>query len=318
MTTFIIRRLLLALLVVIIVSLLVFLLMRMLPGDPILMYLSGKQLQEISPQELALTREKFGLDKPLLVQYGVWVQGLLHGDLGTSLLTHQKVWALIAPRIPVTLHIGLLAFVISTLLGIVAGVLSAIRRGKWVDQAVTLLANLGITVPIFWLGILMIYLFGLKWHALPIFGYTSPFENFWLNVKQLVMPVFCETIFGLSATARQTRSSVLEVIQQDYIRTAWSKGLVERVVIIKHVLKNALIPVVTLSGMGLSQILGGAVLIEMVFSIPGMGRLAVDALFALDYPITQGVVLLTAIMVVSANLIVDISYGWLDPRVRYG
>lgn len=318
MTTFIIRRLLMALVVLVIVSLLVFIVMRMLPGDPMLMYLSGKQLEEISPEELALARARFGLDRPLLVQYGSWVNGLFHGDMGVSLLTHQKVSDLIAPRLPVTLHIGLLAFVISTILGIAAGVVSAIRRGRWVDQVVTLLANLGITVPIFWLGILMIYIFGLKWNVLPIFGYTSPFTDFWLNTKQLIMPVFCETIFGLSATARQTRSSVLEVIQQDYIRTAWSKGLIERVVIIKHVLKNALIPVVTLSGMGISQILGGAVLIETVFSIPGMGRLAVDAIFSLDYPIVQALVLLTAIMVTAANLIVDISYGWLDPRVRYG
>jgi peptide/nickel transport system permease protein len=167
------------------------------------------------------------------------------------------------------------------------------------------------------MGILLIYFFGLTMHWLPTNGYTSPFENFGMYLKHAVMPMFCEMIFTIGAISRQTRSSMLEVIHQDYIRTAWAKGLRERTLVFKHVLKNGLIPIITLAGMQVSQILGGAVLIETVFNVPGMGRLAVDAVQGLDYPVVQAVVLILGIMVVTANLIVDISYGFLDPRVRY-
>jgi peptide/nickel transport system permease protein len=182
---------------------------------------------------------------------------------------------------------------------------------------VTVLSNLGITVPIFWLGILLIYFLGLKARLLPLFGYTSPFVDFGLSTRQLILPVICLSIFPIASSARQTRSSILEVIRQDYIRTAWAKGLRQRVIVFKHILKNGLIPVVTLSGIGLSHILGGSVLVETVFNIPGMGRLGVEAVLSQDYAIVQAIILITALMVVLANLIVDISYGWLDPRIRY-
>jgi peptide/nickel transport system permease protein len=318
MIAYIIRRLIQAVFVLIIVSLLIFLVMRLLPGDPIMLYLAEHGLESLTPEQIATAREEFGLDKPLMTQYIDWTSGLFRGDFGISIFYHEQVGKLLAERIPVTLHLGLLAFVISGILGILAGLVVALRRGGLLDTVVTSLANLGITVPVFWLGILMIYAFGLQLRWLPICGYTSPFEDFWLSTRQALMPVLCLSVFSLAATARQTRSSILEVVRQDYIRTAWAKGLRERVIVMRHVLKNGLIPVVTLLGVHMSHILGGAVLIETVFNIPGMGRLMVQAIFAHDYQIVQGGILLSAIVVVLANLIVDISYGWLDPRVRYG
>ena len=281
------------------------------------MYMSQEQYQSLSMEQVEIVRKEFGLDKPLMMQYITWVAGLSHGDFGTSLFYREDVGSLIAWRLPITLHLGLLSFVIGTALGMLTGVISAIRRGKVMDLVMTVGANVGITIPIFWLGIILIYTFGLKLGCLPIQGYASPFDDFWLNTRQIIMPVVCLAIFTIGAVARQSRSSMLEVINQDYIRTAWSKGLRERTVVMRHALKNGLIPIITLSGMQLSQILGGAVFIEQVFNIPGMGRLAVDALLSLDYAVVQAIALLTALMVVMANVVVDISYGWLDPRIRY-
>ena len=223
----------------------------------------------------------------------------------------------IARALPISFYLGLLAFVFSHAIAIPAGVICAVRRGKWTDTVLTVLANLGITAPTFWVGVILIYIFGFSLGWLPIYGYTSPFDDFWLSTKRAIMPVFCEGLGILSGCVRQTRSAMLEVIRQDYIRTAWSKGLRERTVIIRHAMKNGIIPVVTLAGMSIPMILGGSVLIENVFAIPGMGRVATEALFSRDYAITQGVALLMAVAVVLSNLLVDISYGWLDPRVRY-
>jgi peptide/nickel transport system permease protein len=192
-----------------------------------------------------------------------------------------------------------------------------VKRSTWIDNVVTTLANLGITVPNFWLGVLMIYLFALYLDWLPTMGYTSPFEDFWLSTRMLIMPVFCLMIGAVSMNTRQVRSAMLEVLHQDYIRTAWSKGLRFRIVILKHALRNAIVPIVTLLGLGVPLILGGSVLIEQVFSIPGMGRLAVDAIMRQDYPYVQGISLLMAAAVVFTNLLVDLAYGWIDPRVRY-
>ena len=176
----------------------------------------------------------------------------------------------------------------------------------------------GITIPVFWLGILLIYAFGLKLQWLPISGYTSPLDDFWLSMKQSVMPVLCLAVFGLAGNARQMRSSMLEVIQQDYIRTAWSKGLSERAIINRHALKNSLIPVITLMGFGIGIIFGGSVLVETVFAIPGVGRLLVSSIFGQDYVVVQAITFVVALVVLTINLIVDISYGWLDPRIRHG
>ena len=317
MTAYIIRRLIAAVFIILIVSLVVFFMMRLLPGDPVLMFLGQDQLETLSEEQLTLLRHEYGLDRPLMVQYFDWLGDISRGHLGDSVFYHEPVSRLFLRRLPVTLYLGIISFIISTTLGIVAGVISALRRGKTADFVVTLFANVGITIPIFWLGILMIYFLSLKMHWLPMFGYTSPLEDFWLSLRQAIMPIICLAIFTIGAVARQTRSSMLEVIHQDYIRTAWSKGLKERFIVTRHILKNGLIPIVTLSGMQLSQILGGAVLVETVFNIPGLGRLSVDALMSLDYAVVQAVALIMAVMVALANLMVDISYGWLDPRIRY-
>jgi peptide/nickel transport system permease protein len=296
---------------------LIFFAMRFLPGDPILMLITSDDLAEVSEDEIQALKKEFGLDKPMAVQYITWLSNAFYGDLGKSIINRTNVTEEIIGRLPITLHLGLLAFIISILIGIPAGVVCAIRRGKRVDTVVTILSNLGITVPTFWFGILLIYFFALYLRLLPVHGYTSPFDDFWMSTKQIIMPVFCLSIFPIASSARQTRSSMLEVMGQDYIRTAWAKGLKERFIITRHALKNALIPVVTLNGMTLRNIIGGSVLIETVFNVPGMGRLVVDAVFSQDYAIVQGVSLLIAIVVMMANLLVDLSYGWLDPRIRY-
>ena len=317
MITYAIRRLLLAVLTILFVTLVVFFMMRSLPGDPLLMVVSRDQYSTRTTEELELLRHEYGLDKPVLTQYVFWISGLFHGDFGKSTYYTDPVNKLISRRLPVTLYLGLLAFIIANLIGILAGTISALKRGGKVDVLITVLSNIGITMPIFWLGIMLIYVFGFKLGWLPTNGYTSPFVNFWLSIKQMMMPVACESVFAIGAITRQTRSSMLEVKQQDYIRTAWAKGLGERVVVMKHLLKNGLIPIVTLSGMQLGAIIGGAVLVETVFNIPGMGRLSVDAVRALDYTVVEAVVLIIAIIVTLVNLAVDISYGWLDPRIRY-
>ena len=319
MTTYIIRRLMQALVVLILMTLLVFFIMRLLPGDPLLIYIAqSANIQAMSPEVLDAMRHEFGLDKPIMSQYANWITGIFRGDFGTSIFYHEKVGRLMLERFPITLHLGLLALVIGAVLGVLAGLLAAVRRGKWLDKIVTPLTYLGITIPVFWLGILLIYTFGLKLHWLPISGYTSPFDDFWLSTRQLVMPVICLAVFGLAANARQTRSSMLEVTRQDFIRTAWAKGLSERKIIIKHAMKNSLIPVITLMGIGVGIIFGGSVLVETVFAIPGVGRLLVSSIFGQDYVVVQAITFVVAVIVLIVNLMVDISYGWLDPRIRYG
>ena len=312
-----IRRLILALIVLIIISLMIFFVIRLLPGDPIYLYMSRQEQQTLTLEQIQAARHEFGLDKPMVVQYFEWISGIFHGNFGDSLFYSESVGALLKRRIPITLNLGIPAFIIGSVLGTAAGVLSALRRGKALDSVMAIFSYMGIAVPIFWLGILLIYVFGLKLHLLPMFGYTSPTVDLVQNIKQLILPVVCLAVTPLASLARQSRSSMLEVVRQDYIRTAWSKGLREREVVMRHALKNGLIPVVTLMGISLSYILGGSVFIETVFSIPGMGALSVQALLSKDYAIIQAVTLLIATMIVVVNLLVDLTYGWLDPRIRY-
>jgi peptide/nickel transport system permease protein len=304
-------------LVLLIITLIVFLVVRLLPGDPILLYLTSRDAEDISQERIKIIRHDLGLDRPLYVQYFDWLSHVAIGDLGNSIIHRGKVITDIKQRLPITLHIGLLAFALSIVIGIPLGVISAVRRKTWMDHVLTSLGNLGICVPVFWLGILLIYLFSYQLKWLPAFGYTSPLEDFWLNTKQIILPVFCIAAPGMASAVRLTRSSILEVLRQDYIRTALSKGLRERIVIVRHVLKNGLIPVITLKGMTMANIVGGSVLIETVFSIPGMGRLMVEAIFSRDYAVVQGVTLVVGIILLTVNLLIDLSYGWLDPKVRY-
>ena len=319
MKTYIIQRLIQAIVVLILVTLIVFFVMRLLPGDPLIIYVAmTAEVEAMPPEMLDELRREFGLDKPIMVQYFNWVKGiLLRFDFGTSIFYREKVSKLMLERFPVTLHLGILALILGAVLGVIAGLFAAIRRGKWLDKIVTPLTYIGITMPVFWLGILLIYAFGLKLKMLPIAGYTSPLVDLWMSTKQIVMPVLCLALFPLAANARQMRSSMLEVIQQDYIRTAWSKGLRERVVIIRHSLKNSLIPVITLMGMGVGVIFGVSVLVETVFAIPGVGRLLVSSIFGQDYVVVQAITFVIAVIVLMVNLIIDISYGWFDPRIRH-
>ena len=317
MIGYIVRRLLLALVVLILTSLIIFFSMRLLPGDPILMLMNENQTQEYNEEQILALKREFGLDKPMVVQYLDWLGGVVQGDMGISILHRTPVTAEILRRLPISLFLGGLAFVLGHLIGIPAGIIAAVRRGKWIDNIITTLANIGITIPNFLLGLLLIYIFGLKLRWLPIMGYTSPFDDFWLSMKQIIMPVICLALFPIAGSARQSRSSMLEVMGQDYIRTAWSKGLQERTIIIRHALKNGLIPIVTLAGMGVPIIIGGSVFIETIFNIPGIGRLAVSSVTSQDYPYVQGVTLVVAFIVVTVNLVVDIAYGWLDPRIRH-
>jgi peptide/nickel transport system permease protein len=284
-----------------------------MPGDPAAAMLGTNATRE----EIDALRKELWLDRPFLVQYGHWFSNALHGDLGISVIYREPITDIFAARLPITLYLSFLAFVLCTFLGIAAGIICAIRRGGMLDQLVSVCANIGIAIPVFWLGILCIYLFGLKTGWLPIYGWTSPFDDFMQSSKKAIMPVIMLAIPGISVLARQSRSSMLEVIRQDYIRTAQSKGLRERVVVLRHALKNALIPVVTLMGLHVRILVGGSVLVETVFSIPGMGRLIVAGALNKDFLIVQGGVLFIGAIVSLANLLVDISYGWLDPRVRY-
>jgi len=319
MTTYILRRLLQAILILVIVSLLVFFVMRLLPGDPIIIYVAQTaELEAMPPEMIETLRAKFGLDKPIMVQYFNWVTGILQGDFGESIFYHEKVSRLLLERFPVTLHIGVLALIVGAIIGVVAGLLAGIRRGKWVDKIITPLTYVGITIPVFFVAILMIYTFGLRLGWLPISGYTSPLDDFWLSTRQVVMPVICMAVFSIAANARQMRSSMLEVIHQDYIRTAWAKGLRERRVIARHAMKNSLIPVITLMGVGVGITLGGSVIVETIFAIPGVGRLMVSSIFGQDYVVVQAITFVIAVIILVVNLAVDISYGWLDPRIRYG
>jgi peptide/nickel transport system permease protein len=292
--------------------------MRLTPGDPLSLYLYQTNISTLTEEQHHELEVKFGLDKPMPIQYFKWIGGVLHGDLGYSWTTNQSVAEVVKQRVPITLYLGALALIISAILGPLLGVISALRRGTWIDTVISVIANVGITMPVFWLGIVLIWVFAvvLKW--LPIYGFVSPFTDFWQSLKTIIMPVFCLSLPPLAGLVRLMRSSALNVTNQDYIRTARSKGLKERNIVTRHILKNAFIPVMTMLGMQLGTIIGSTVLIESVFNIPGMGRALVNGVFSKDYQVVQAGALISAALVVITNIVVDISYGWFDPRIREG
>jgi peptide/nickel transport system permease protein len=316
MGAFITRRLLQALIVLVLVTMLVFFLMRLLPGDPIQMYAVGLNMTD--DKYIAQLRHEYGLDKPILLQYAQWTSDVFRGNFGESLWYKDKVNKLFIERIPVTMYLGILSMIVSTVVGITIGMLAAIRRGKWLDNFVSPLSVVLICVPSFLLGILMIYAFGMKLRWLPFAGLALPWENLGMSIRQVIMPVICMSALGLAMNARQMRSSMLEITRQDYIRTAWAKGLGERIVILRHALKNSLIAVITLIGMNVGMIFAGSVIIETIFSIPGIGRLFVTSIQGKDYLVVQDLTLIFAIVILLVNLLVDLSYTWIDPRIRYG
>jgi peptide/nickel transport system permease protein len=294
------------------VSMLIFGLQQLLPGDPAKI-LAG---EEQDPNVVAYLRTKLHLDEALPVRYGYWVIGVLQGDLGESVRTQQPVLELVGQKLPVTVELALLAFAIALVVGIPAGIVSAVGRGTWWDSLANGVALWGLSTPNFWLGILLILLFSVQLGWLPASGYVSPFEDLRANLAAMIMPAFVLGNAIAAVLMRHTRSAMLQVLSADYVRTARAKGLDERVVVLRHALRNALVPIITLGALELGTLLSGAVLTEQVFTIPGFGKLIVDSVFNRDYAVVQGVVLVTATTYIVLNLLADLAYFAVNPRLR--
>ena len=312
MLSYLLRRIATIVPTLVFVTILIFGLQQLLPGDPAVV-LAG---EERDPNVVAYLRQKLHLDEPLPVRYGYWLKGVLHGDLGESLRMQKPVTALIAEKLPVTIELACLALVVTLAIGIPAGIVSAVKRGTAWDYAANAVALWGLSTPNFWLGILLILLFSVTLGWLPASGYVSPFEDWRTNLASMIMPAFVLGNAIAAVLMRHTRSAMLQVLSSEYVRTARAKGLAERNVILKHALRNALIPIITLGALELGTLLSGAVLTEQVFTIPGFGKLIVDAVFNRDYAVVQGVVLFTATAYIVLNLLADIAYMLANPRIR--
>lgn len=313
MIRIILRRLVVALPTIILVSMLVFALQKLLPGDPVLA-MAG---EERDPAVLEYLRDKYRLNDPIPVQYFAWIGQVVQGDFGISLRTDAPVTELIGQKLPVTIQLAAMAMVFALLIGIPAGILAAVYKGTAVDYGANIFALSGLSIPNFWLGIMLILLVSVEWRLLPASGYVSPSQDLWLSLKTMLMPAF---VLGnaLAATLmRHTRSAMLSVLRSDYIRTARAKGLLGPAVVLKHAFRNALVPIVTLVTLLFGELLAGAVLTEQVFTIPGFGKLIVDAVFNRDYAVVQGVVLCTAIGFIAMNLLADVLYILINPRLRH-
>jgi len=312
MFDFLVRRLAQLLPTLVLVSMLIFGLQQLLPGDPAKI-LAG---EEQDPAVVEYLRKKMHLDEPLPVRYAYWMGGVLQGDLGESIRNQQPVLDLVVQKLPVTLQLAAMAMTIALLIGIPAGIISAVARGTVWDWAANVFALWGISTPNFWLGILLILLFAVNLGWLPASGYVSPFEDLGANLKAMIMPAFVLGNAIAAVLMRHTRSAMLEALSADYVRTAKSKGLTKVIVVVRHALPNALMPVITLGALEFGTLLSGAVLTEQVFSIPGFGKLIVDAVFNRDYAVVQGVVLFTATAYMALNLIADFAYFLVNPRMR--
>jgi peptide/nickel transport system permease protein len=312
MLTFLVRRIATIIPTLVFVSMLIFGLQQLLPGDPAVV-LAG---EDRDPSVVAYLRQKMHLDDPLPVRYLYWITGVLQGDLGESLRMQKPVLELIMEKLPVTLELAALAIVIALTIGVPAGIVSAVRRNTALDYAANAVALWGLSTPNFWLGIMLILLFSVTLGWLPASGFVSPFEDLKANLAALIMPAFVLGNAIAAVLMRHTRSAMLQVLSSDYVRTARAKGLSERSVILKHALRNALIPVITLGALELGTLLSGAVLTEQVFTIPGFGKLIVDAVFNRDYAVVQGVVLFTATAYILLNFAADIAYVVVNPQIR--
>jgi peptide/nickel transport system permease protein len=306
------RRLLQLIPTVFFVTVLIFLLQQLLPGDPATV-MAG---EENDPEVIANIRRQYRLDLPLPVQYFYWITGVLQGNFGESMRLKVPVADLIAQKLPVTLQLASMAIVIALVIGVTAGIISAVKRDTWVDYAVNVFSLWGISTPNFWLGIMMILLFSVNLGWLPASGYVSPFEDFWASLKTTIMPAFVLGNSIAGVLMRHTRAAMLQALESDYVRTARAKGLLEGAVIVKHAMRNALTPIITLGALEFGTLLSGAVLTEQIFTIPGFGKLIVDAVFNRDYAVVQGVVLVTATTYILLNLLADIGYIFANPRLR--
>jgi len=312
MLTFLVQRLLQLIPTLFFVSVIIFSLQQLLPGDPATI-MAG---EERDPAVIAQIRAQYRLDQPIPVQYLYWVKGVLTGDLGESMRIKQPVRSLILEKLPVTLQLGLMAIVIAVTIGISAGIVSAVKKGTVWDYAANVFALWGLSTPNFWLGIMLIFLFSVELGWLPASGYVPLTEDWRQSLASTIMPAFVLGNAIAAVLMRHTRSAMLQALGSDYVRTARAKGLFERTVVLKHAMRNALTPVITLGALELGTLLSGAVLTEQIFTIPGFGKLIVDAVFNRDYAVVQGVVLVTATIYITLNLLADIAYVLVNPRLR--
>jgi peptide/nickel transport system permease protein len=313
MTGFLIRRLLSVIPVLLIVAVLVFLMLRLVPGDPAVVIAGDTATDE----QVAAIRERMGLERPIVVQFGLWIGNVLRGDLGESFFFRKPVTELIAQRLEPTLALGAGALLLAVVVAVPLGVLAAFRQGSWIDRSVMAVSVLGFSLPIFVVGYLLVYVFAVELDWLPVQGYSRISEGLGPFLARLVLPCSALALAYIALIARITRTSVLEVLNEDYIRTARAKGLTEREVLVAHALRNAAVPILTIIGIGLSVLIGGAVVTESVFAIPGLGRLTVEAVLSRDFPVIQALILLFSTGYVLVNLLIDIGYAFLDPRIRY-
>jgi len=296
-----------------VVALFVFLLLHLSPGDPATV-IAGDYA---SPEDIARIRAQLGLDRPLYIQFTTWIGQLAHGDLGVSIFSNLPVSQLIMQRIEPTLSLAFFTLTIAIVVAVPLGVLAAWKAGSWIDRGVMAFSVLGFSTPVFVLGYALIYFFSLKLNFFPVQGYTSISEGLWPFLHRLILPSVTLSVIFIALFARITRASVMEILEEDYIRTARAKGLSNRTVLMRHALRNAAVPIITVIGIGFALLIGGVVVTESVFNIPGLGRLTVDAVLRRDYPVIQGIILVFSATYVLVNLIIDILYVALDPRIRY-
>ena len=316
MFRYFLRRLIATVPVLIVVSLIVFVIMRVAPGDVAQMLLSGDSGTAASAEEVHRLREQLGLDRPYHAQYVTFLAGLVRFDPGKSLWTSEPIMRELGRRVPVTLELALLAVAISWAIALPTGVLSAVFQDTWIDYAFRVFSVAGLALPAFWTGTLLLLLLVQQLHWMPPLGYVSPMDSPRLNIQQFIWPALIIGYATAAILSRMTRSAVLEVLREDYVRTARAKGLRGTVVVGRHVLKNAVAPVLTVSAVQMGNLLGGAVISETIFTLPGVGRFLVDAILHRDYPVVQTIVILFGVVVVALNLMTDLVYAWLDPRTR--
>ncbi|MCZ8511521.1 ABC transporter permease [Paenibacillus filicis] len=312
MYNYMIKRSLNLVVILLILSIVVFLYIHLIPGDPAAVMLGS----ESNPKALQELRQQLGLNDPLYVQYFSWIKQVFQGNIGMSLHSHMPVAELILQRLPVTLTLSVAAFAISIMIGIPLGIVSAVRSNTFTDYVVTILSLIGLSIPEFWAGLLLVMLFSVKLNLLPFAGYSIDM-NIMQNIQYFIIPAFAMGLIQSAIVSRMTRSSFLDVLDQDYIRTARAKGLKQSVIILKHVLKNSMLPIITVLGINFGILLGGTVVIEIVCNLPGLGSLTVSSIMNRDYPVIQGILMYIAFIYLLVNFIVDILYGLLDPRIHY-
>ena len=318
MRTYALRRLGLFIPTLILTTLIVFVLFFLVPGDAALVILTGEEgAGAVTDEDIARMRHELGLDRPIHVQYGSWIWGILRGDLGTSIWYQTPVIDELKDKFVVTVELSIFGIAMAFLMAVPLGIISAVKQDTWPDYISRIVSLVGIALPTFWLSILMVYFLAYTFNWLPPLGYASLWEDPWLNLEQLFFPALAIAFHDLAFTARVTRSSMLEVLREDYMRTARAKGLKEMAVVGRHALKNAILPVVTVSGYQFARALGGVIIVETIFVVPGLGRFVIESILHRDFVVLQAVILLTAAVVLTLNLVIDLLYGILDPRIRY-